>query len=41
MQIDPIAVLALISEQASRIATLEEENQQLRAAQMTEMQEGP
>lgn len=32
MNIDPAAVLAVISEQASRIAALEHENAELRAA---------
>lgn len=32
MNIDPAAVLAVISEQATRIAALEAENGQLRAA---------
>lgn len=40
MQVEPAAVLAVISEQATRIASLERENQGLREA-LASAQAGP
>jgi hypothetical protein len=41
MGIDPAAVLAVISEQATRIAALEQENAQLRAALVPPTDQAP